>query len=96
MQIALAADSNGAPVVRAILIKAKSDGDGEELLAHAPGIVLQWQIGEEELMLQSELPLDEQDGACISSQTGYPQYCHNAIEIAVKKVTISTRVVGAR
>ena len=47
-----------------------NDGDGEELPVQPPGIALRWQIGEEELALRREVPLDEQDGACISSQTG--------------------------
>ena len=60
------------------------------------GIALRLQTGEEELALRHEVPLKEQDGACISSQTGFQKYCHNVLEIAVKKVTISTRVLGAR
>ena len=38
----------------------------------------------------------EQDGAYISSQTGCEKYCHNVLETAVKKMAISTRVLGAR
>ena len=44
--------------------------DGEEWLAHPPGIALRRQTGEEELALRREVPLKEQDGAYISSQTG--------------------------
>ena len=51
MQVALATDGNGAPAVRVGPIVVGNDGDGEELLAYPPGIVLRWQIGEEELAL---------------------------------------------
>ena len=51
MQARLIADSNGAPEVRVHLNVAKNDGEGEELLTHPLGIVLQWQTGEEELTL---------------------------------------------
>ena len=96
VQAALAADGNGAPAVRATPIVAGNDGDGEEWLAHPPGIALRRQTGEEELTLRREVPLKEWDGAYISSQTGCEKYCHNVLETAVKKVTISTRVLGAR
>ena len=96
VQAALAADGNGAPAVRATPIVAGNDGDGEEWLAHPPGIALRRQTGEEELALRREVPLKEQDGAYISSQTGCEKYCHNVLETAVKKVAISTRVLGAR
>ena len=62
MQAALAADGNGAPAVRATPIVAGNDDDGEEWLAHPPGIALWRQTGEEELTLQREVPLKEQDG----------------------------------
>ena len=74
--------------------RPRINGDGEEWLAHPPRIALQWQIGEE-LMLRREVPLKEQDGAYISSQIGCQKYCHNVLETTVKKVTISTRVLGA-
>ena len=51
VQAALAADGNGAPAVRATPIVAGDDSDGEEWLAHPPGIALRWQIGDEELAL---------------------------------------------
>ena len=51
VQAALAADGNGAPTVRVGPIEVGSNGDGEELLAHPPGIALRRQIGEEELAL---------------------------------------------
>ena len=70
VQIGLAADGNGIPVVQVGPIEVGSNGNGEELLAHPPGIALRRQIGEEELVLQREVALKEQDGACISSQTG--------------------------
>ena len=50
VQAALAAHGNGAPVVQMIPIMAGNDSDGKELLAHPPWILLQWQIGEEELV----------------------------------------------
>ena len=58
VQAALAADGNGVPAVRVGLIEVGSNGHGEELLAHSPGIALWWQIGEEELTLQREVALD--------------------------------------
>ena len=70
--------------------------DGEEWLAHPPGIALRRQMGEEELTLRREVPLKERDGAYISSQTGCEKYYHNVLETAVKKVTISTRTLDAR
>ena len=70
VQAALAADGNEAPAVRMGPIEVGSNGDGEELLAHPPGIALRRQIREEEFTLRREVPLDGQDGACISSQTG--------------------------
>ena len=96
VQAALAADGNGAPAVRATPIVAGKDSDGEEWLAHPPGIVLRRQMGEGELSLRREVPLKRQDGAYISSQTGCQKYCHKVLETVVKKVTISTRVLGAR
>ena len=51
VQATLAADGNGAPAVRVGPIVVGNDGDGEELLAHPPGIALLRQIGEEELAL---------------------------------------------
>ena len=69
VQAALAADGNGAPAVRATPIVAGNDGDGEEWLAHPPGIALRQQT-EEELALRREVALEERDGACVSSQTG--------------------------
>ena len=51
MQVALAADSNGALAVQVVPIVAGNDSDGEELLAHPLGIALQRQIGEGELAL---------------------------------------------
>ena len=96
VQAALAADDNGAPAVRATPIEAGNDGNGEEWLAHPLGIVMRWQTEEEELALRREVPLKEQDGACISSQTSCEKYYHNVLETAVKKVAISTRVLGAR
>ena len=51
VQAALAADGNGAPVARVGPIEVGSNGDGEELLTHPPGIALRWQIGEEELVI---------------------------------------------
>ena len=50
---------------------AGNNSDGEELLAHPPGIALCRQIGEEEPALRREVPHNEKDGACFSSQTGY-------------------------
>ena len=50
-------------------IEVGNNGDGEELLAHPPRITLRRQIGEEELTLQREVVIEEQDSACISSQT---------------------------
>ena len=47
---------------------AGNDSDGEELLAHPPGIALQWEIKEEELALRCEVPLNEEGGACFSSE----------------------------
>ena len=76
-------------------IVAGNDGDGEEWLPHPPGIALRRQTGEEELTLQREVPLKAQDGAYIFSQTGCQKYCYNVLETAVKKVAISTRVLGA-
>ena len=70
VQAALAAAGNGAPAVRATPIVAGNDGDGEEWLAHPPGIALRRQTWEEELALRGEVPLRERDGACISNQTG--------------------------
>ena len=96
MYAALAADGNGAPAVRATPIEAGNDGDGEEWLAHPLGIALRQQTGEEELALRHEVLLKQQDGAYISSQTGCEEYYHNVLETAVKKVAISTRVLGAR
>ena len=96
VQAALAADGNGAPAVRATPIEAGNDGDGEEWLAHPLGIALRRQTEEEELALRREVPLKQQDGAYISSRTGCEKYCHNVLETAVKKVAISTRVLGAR
>ena len=69
VQAALAADGNGAPAVWGTPIVAGNDGDGEEWLAHPPGIALRQQKEEEELVLRREVPLEEKDGACISSQT---------------------------
>ena len=60
------------------------------------GIALRQQAGEEELVLRREVPLKEQDGAYISNQIGYQKYYHNILETTVKKVTINTRVLGAR
>ena len=51
VQAALAADGNGVPTVRLGPIEVGSNGDGEELLAHPPGIALRRQIQEEELTL---------------------------------------------
>ena len=85
VQAALAADGNGAPAVRATPIMAGDDGDGEGWLAHPPGIALRRQTGEEELVLRREVPLKEQDGAYISSQTGCQKYCYNVLETAVKR-----------
>ena len=96
VQAALAADGNGAPAVRATPILLGNDGDGEKWLGHTPGIALRRQTGEEELALRREVPLKEQDGAHISSQTGCQKYCHNVLETAVKEVVISTRVLVAR
>ena len=96
MQAALAANGNGAPAVRATPIVAANDGDGEEWLAHPLGIALRRQTEEEELALRREVPLKQQDGAYIPSRTGCEKYCHNVLETAVKKVAISTRVLGAR
>ena len=70
VQAALAADGNGVPAVRVDPIEVGSNSDGEELHAHPPGIALRRQIGEEEFALRREVALDEQVGACISSQTG--------------------------
>ena len=70
VQAALAADGNGAPAVWATLIVVGNDDDGEEWLAHPPGIALWRQTGEEGLALGCEVPLKEHDGAYISSQTG--------------------------
>ena len=42
------------------------------------------------------MPLKEQDGAYISSQTGCEKYYHNVLETVVKKVAINTRVLGVR
>ena len=70
VEAALAADGNGVPVVRVGPIEVGSNGDGEELLTHPLGIALRRQIGEEELALRREVELEEQDVACISSQTG--------------------------
>ena len=42
---------NSAPAVRATSIVAGDDGDGEEWLAHPPGIALRRKTGEEELAL---------------------------------------------
>ena len=70
VQAAMAADGNGVLAVRVGPIEVGSNGDGEELLAHPSGIALWRQIGEEELVLRREVALEEQDGACISSQTG--------------------------
>ena len=50
-QVALAADGNGAPAVRATSIMVGNDGDSEEWLAHPLGIALRQQTGEEELAL---------------------------------------------
>ena len=61
VQAALAADGNGAPAVRATPIVAGNDGDGEEWLAHPPGIALWQQTGEEELALRREVALKEQE-----------------------------------
>ena len=96
VQAALAADGNGAPAVRATPIEAGNDGDGEEWLAHPLGIALRRQMEQEELALRREVPLKQQDGAYISSQIGCEKYCHNILETAIKKVAISTRVLGAR
>ena len=85
VQAALAADGNGAPAVRATPIVAGNDGDGEEWLAHPPGIALRRQTGEEELALRREVPLKEQDGAYISSLTGCQKYYNNVLEAAVKR-----------
>ena len=41
VQAELAADSNGAPVVRATPIVVANVGEGEELLEHPPGSALQ-------------------------------------------------------
>ena len=95
VQAALAADGNGAPAVRATPIVAGNDGDGKEWLAHPPGIAVRRQIGEEELAFRHEVPVKEQDDAYISSQTGCQKYCHNVLETALKKVMVSTKVVGA-
>ena len=81
VQAALAADGNGAPEVRETPIVAGNDGDGEEWLAHPPGIALRRQTGEQELALRREVPLKERDGAYISSQTGCEKYCHNVLEL---------------
>ena len=59
------ADGNRTLPVWVGPILVGNDGDGEELLAHPPGIGLWRQIGEEKLALRREVPLDEQDGACI-------------------------------
>ena len=96
MQAALAADGNGVPAVRLDLIQMGSNGNGEELLAHPPGIALRLQIGEEELAFRHEVALEEEDSACIFSQTDCQKYYHNVLETAVKNLTISTRVLGAR
>ena len=40
-------------------IEVGSNGDGEELLVHPPGIALRRQIGEEELALRREVELKE-------------------------------------
>ena len=60
-----------------------------------PRIALWQQIGEEELELWYEVPLDEQDGACFSSQIGCKMYYHNVLEVMVMELTISTRALGA-
>ena len=70
VQAALAADGNEALAVWATPIVEGNVGEGVELLSHLPRITLRRQIGEEELALRREVPLDEQDGACISNQTG--------------------------
>ena len=95
VQAALAADYNGVPAVWATPIVAGDDGDGEEWLAHPPGIVLRWQTREEKLALRHEVPLKKQDGVYISSQNGCQKYYHNVLETAVKKVTVSISVRGA-
>ena len=96
VQAVLAANGNGAPAVRVTPIVAGNDGDGEEWLAHPPGIALRRQTREEELALRREVALEEQDGVYISSQTSCEKYCHNVLKTAVKKMAISTRVLGAR
>ena len=96
VQAALVADGNRAPVVRVTPIMAGNDGNGKEWLAHPLRIALQRQTGEEELSFRREVPLEERDGACISSQIGCWKYYYNVLETAVKKVTISMRVLGAR
>ena len=42
-----------------------------------------------------EVPLKEQNGAYVSSQTSCQKYCYNILETAVTKVTIGTRVLDA-
>ena len=71
LQAVLAADNNGAPAFQVGPIKVGSNGDGEELLTHPFEIALRQQIREEEFALRCDVALEEQDGACISSQTSY-------------------------
>ena len=71
VQAELAVDSNGAPVVQTTPIVVGNVGGGAELLAYPPGIALQQQIREEELVLWCEVPLDEQDSAQCSSLACY-------------------------
>ena len=75
VQAPLAANGNGVPAVQVGLIEVGSNSDGEELLLQPPGIVVRWQIGEEELTLQHEVALEKQDNPCISSQTGCCDVC---------------------
>ena len=51
-------------------IVAGNVDDGEELLAHPLGIVLQQRSKEEELLLWHKVLLDDQEGARSSSLTG--------------------------
>ena len=83
VQAALAADSNGTLVIQATPIVAGNGGGDKELLVHPPRIALWWAFEEEELVFQREVPLDEQDGACISSQTGCYKNCPNVLETVV-------------
>lgn len=70
MEATLAADGNGVPAASGIPIVAGNVGEGRELLAHAPGIMLQKRFEEEELVLRREVSVHEQGGERCPSLTG--------------------------